>query len=223
MLSRWAARRGVTLFVFFLLSCEPSVSEIASLPWVNRERCLAPCELEPPQLVSVGRDGRVAARESSLRLRVEVQPALERWLSAARDAGFRVELSSGYRSYDEQERVFMSTFENGRAARPGHSEHQLGSAVDLRYDSSAAERWLAESAAQHGFVQSYPAGRQGVSGYPPEPWHFRFVGPRLAAQVARTGATLEELFRRYGSRVPAGDCQRCPSLLSREPTLASAP
>lgn len=185
------------------------------LPWVNAERCLAPCAFEPSPLVDVDVLARtVQGSPGGLKLLAEAQPALQRWLAAASQQGHRVELSSAFRSYDDQVRVFMTTFEAGRAARPGHSEHQLGSAVDLRYDSSAAERWLAETAADYGFVQSYPSGKASVTGYPAEPWHFRYVGAEVARLVEQSGLTLEELFRQHGSLQPPGDCGRCSSPLS---------
>lgn len=201
-------------------ACDAPTSEVRTLAWVNRERCLDPCGLEPEQLVPVDRRGRLVGPKQAFRLRADVQPSLERWLTAAQERGFVVELSSGYRSYEEQEHVFMTTFEHGRAARPGHSEHQLGTAVDLRYDSSAAERWLELSAPEYGFLQSYPSGKEPVTGYPAEPWHFRFVGRPLASAVAASGLTLEELFRQHGSGVEPGDCQACPSPLSREPAMS---
>jgi zinc D-Ala-D-Ala carboxypeptidase len=203
-----------------LLACSEPTEFITSLTWVNAERCLDPCGFEPVDLLAIDRQARLAHGEQSLRVRADVQSALQRWLAEAREHGYRVELSSAYRSYEEQERVFLTTFEAGRAARPGHSEHQLGTAIDLRYDSSAAERFLAESASQHGFIQSYPTGKADVTGYPAEPWHFRYVGRETAGLVSRTGLTLEELFRRHGSTRAAGDCARCSSPLSRPPAVA---
>jgi hypothetical protein len=134
--------------------------------------------------------------------------------AAARAAGHVVKIASAFRPYDEQVRLFRTTKEKGRAARPGHSEHQLGTTIDLRLPTTRAIEWLAEHAAAHGFVISYPSGKQRVTGYRPEPWHVRFVGREIAAQVPN-GGTLEELFRRRPELAESGDCADCPAAVSR--------
>jgi D-alanyl-D-alanine carboxypeptidase len=180
--------------------------------WVSPSKCLSPCDFAP-ELVSLGADG-IQASDGPFRLVHQAQLALEQWLRAARAAGYSVEVSSAHRSYDEQLATFMQAEEIGRAARPGHSEHQLGTAVDLRYQGAAAEAWLAETSHRFGFVQSYPVGKERVTGYRAEPWHFRFVGVSLA-QRAR-GRSLEELFTSEpSSSAPPGDCRDCRSPSSR--------
>jgi hypothetical protein len=143
--------------------------------------------------------------------------ALRELLAAARAAGYGLKIASAFRGYPEQTRVFSSTKEEGRAARPGHSEHQLGTTVDLRLPSSAAIVWLAEHAPAHGFALSYPEGKQRLTGYRPEPWHIRYVGPEVAGELARRGWTLEELFRHRPELGESGSCGDCPSPLSRAP------
>lgn len=135
-------------------------------------------------------------------------------LAAARAAGHVMKVSSAFRPYDEQAALFRTTKEKGRAARPGHSEHQLGTTIDLKLPSTRAIDWLAAHVARHGFVLSYPPGKQRTTGYRPEPWHVRFVGAEIAAQVP-AGGTLEELFRRRPELAESGDCTDCPSALSR--------
>lgn len=98
------------------------------------------------------------------------------------------------------------------SARPGHSEHQTGLAVDLVTPASPdcdfevcfAEtpggQWLAANAWRYGFIIRYQSGSD-ITGYSPEPWHLRYVGKSLAAELRRTGvATLEEFFG-----IPGGD------------------
>ena len=141
---------------------------------------------------------------------------------------------SGWRSQNEQKRIYFDSLrENGEAftrafvARPGHSEHQTGLAIDLwaqaggRGLSSArtspargvCQRFL-ERAADYGFVLRYPAGKEAVTGIAHEPWHFRFVGAPHAGFLAREGLVLEEyidLLREH----PVGRPLRFPSAARR--------
>jgi hypothetical protein len=142
---------------------------------------------------------------------------LRELLAAARAAGHVVRVSSAFRSYQEQARVFRTTKERGRAARPGHSEHQLGTTIDLRLPTRAAIDWLAERGPEHGFALSYPAGKQRLTGYRPEPWHVRFVGRELAVELRQRRWTLEEAFRARPELGESGTCTDCPFALSRAP------
>ena len=132
--------------------------------------------------------------------------------AAAIKAAAPLQIVSAYRSYSTQ----IATFNHwvavsGRAeallasARPGHSEHQLGTAIDFtsRYGTdpwyysdwgtTAAGRWLATNAWKYGFVMSYPKGKSpSKTCYKYEPWHFRYVGRDAAASIHSTGLTLRE-------------------------------
>ncbi len=143
----------------------------------------------------------------------ETQVPLADLLAAAAAAGHRLRINSAHRGYREQARLFATTREPGRAARPGHSEHQLGTTVDLRLPSQAAIDWLQTSAPSFGFVQSYPGGKQRITGYRPEPWHYRYVGPQVAKIAA--GRSLEELFRAGLVVGESGACSACPQAASR--------
>ena len=99
------------------------------------------------------------------------------------------------------------------SARAGYSEHQTGLAVDLItpddpgcdfrpcFAHSPAGRWLATHAWRWGFIVRYQPATTAITGYQPEPWHLRYVGGPLAAELKREGvATLEQFFG-----VPGGD------------------
>src|SRR5262249_34206130 len=103
------------------------------------------------------------------------------------------------------------------SARPGHSEHQLGTVIDFgevgrpdpwddSFATSKAGRWLLDHAAGFGFVESYPAGRQDEVCYDPEAWHFRYVGRATAAELAAPGLTL----RTWLWRSPAAPAAAAP-------------
>ncbi len=98
---------------------------------------------------------------------------------------------------DDAEKV-VATY----SARPGQSEHQSGlcvdfitstmTALDLSYENTAAFRWLSEHAYQYGFILRFPEGKEAVTGYSYEPWHYRFVGREAATDIHLGGLTLEE-------------------------------
>ena len=107
-------------------------------------------------------------------------------------------VSSAYRSFDYQDRLYRRHVDQvGReaadlvSARPGHSQHQLGTAIDFGsisdgYGETANGRWVAQHAWRFGFSLSYPAGATDRTGYSYEPWHFRYIG--------RVGTRLEREF-----------------------------
>ena len=110
----------------------------------------------------------------------------------------------------------LATAEPGRPARPGHSEHEAGLAVDLGFEPDAAVGWTAANAWRFGFVLSFPQNRQKTTGFIFEPWHFRFVGSAVAADLHnRPGVTLEEWFRVSPGLGISGDCADCPLDSSR--------
>jgi LAS superfamily LD-carboxypeptidase LdcB len=83
------------------------------------------------------------------------------------------------------------------SARPGHSEHQTGMAMDIIEASSAFEGtpaaiWLAENCYKYGFIIRYPKGKENITGYKYEPWHIRYLGKDTAWAVYNSGLTLEE-------------------------------
>ena len=144
----------------------------------------------------------------------QVLPDLLRLLEAAQVAGHRIVVVSSYRSFETQRDAFqyhVDTYGLDQAsrvsARAGHSEHQLGTTVDFSsaavgyelveaFGSTPEGRWLAEHAHEHGFVLSYPEGLEEVTGYAYEPWHFRWVGRELAAEVRESGLTLGQFLLR---------------------------
>jgi zinc D-Ala-D-Ala carboxypeptidase len=180
-------------------------------PWVvvNKRLPLTPADFEP-DLVVVDQHlvARVAARD------------LTALLAAAERAGLPLHVASAYRSAAYQRGVYEGIVgRDGReladrwSARPGHSEHQTGLAVDVdslahpecRIDACFGElaegRWVRRHARHFGFLVRYTPADQAVTGYHPEPWHLRYVGRPLAREMERTGVTTLEVF--FG--LPAGD------------------
>lgn len=186
-----------------------SLDEASSL-WVvvNKARPFQPVDYQPSDLVAPD----VPYRYSPL-LRQDAAAALEQMYQAAVAEGVEFVIQSSYRSYRLQKEVkdrsvqrFGQSVSDARSARAGHSEHQSGLAVDLTtasgactleecFGESEAGVWLAENSWRHGFILRYLPGKTDITGYVHEPWHFRYVGPELAAEVyARGYPTLEEFF-----------------------------
>lgn len=134
----------------------------------------------------------------------------------ARAAGAAFSVRSAYRSYATQKATFAYwrsklgyTAALRTSARAGHSEHQLGTTIDLRAAGSTTSdfgafartksgRWVAKHAWKYGFVMSYPEGKTSKTCYKYEPWHFRYVGKKTAKAVRKSGLTLREyLWREY--------------------------
>lgn len=113
---------------------------------------------------------------------------------------------SGFRSYNVQKNLYNNYVKRDGAAnadrysaRPGHSEHQTGLAFDINYADSrfaGTEQaiWLAENAYKYGFILRYPEGKENITGYKYEPWHYRYIGVENATKIFSSGLTLEEYF-----------------------------
>lgn len=185
------------------------------LVWVNPARCLPACALDPAANLVRVNDRAERDERGRHRIAQEIESPLRGLLDAAKAAGHNLRIESAFRSYEEQARLFAATKEQGRAARPGHSEHQLGSTVDLRLPTGAAIAWLSAHAADFAFALSYPPYKQRLTGYRSEPWHIRYVGPKLAQLLRQSGSTLEELFRAQPALAESGTCMDCPLPASR--------
>jgi len=147
-------------------------------------------------------EGRAMRREAAL--------ALESLLNAAAVEGHNILVRSAYRSYDLQQAVFdanvaLNGLEQTKrdTAIPGHSEHQLGTTADVTsasvdwelYESFGVTPeglWIAAHSWEYGFIISYPDGFEEITGYSYEPWHVRYVGVSVAADVVASGLTLHE-------------------------------
>ncbi len=138
-------------------------------------------------------------------LRSEFMTAFNKMKEAAKNDGVTITIISGYRSYSYQKALYdgyVKTY--GKAmtdtfsARPGNSEHQSGLAADLNriddnFGNTKEGKWLDLNASKYGFILRYPKGKQSITGYKYEPWHFRYIGDE-AANLYQNGewTTLEE-------------------------------
>lgn len=143
----------------------------------------------------------------------EARAAFEEMAAEAKLSGYELVAFSTYRSFDYQTTLYEKYVSNDGqeaadrySARPGYSEHQTGLAFDIgeqhfeqhfareSFGETEAGKWVAANAHKYGFIMRYPNGKEKITGYMYEPWHFRYVGKELAPKVYEAGTTLEEYF-----------------------------
>lgn len=143
-----------------------------------------------------------------MKLREIALEVLKAMWHEAYDDGVMLSIRSAYRSYNTQEGLFEDYANrhgiveaNRFSARPGQSEHQLGTTVDFggtvhdwtaEFAKTDQGRWLVDNAHRFGFVMSYPESKEDITGYVFEPWHYRFIGVDEAKKWKESGKTLRE-------------------------------
>ncbi|HCV54727.1 MAG TPA: D-alanyl-D-alanine carboxypeptidase [Erysipelotrichaceae bacterium] len=174
---------------------------------VNRDHTLSE-DYVPADLRSVD-----VYKAKDVQLRDEAAASLEQMFAAAQADDVYLKLVDGYRSYKEQ-RSLYHTYLNANGSGyvnkiddiPGASEHQLGLASDIGNYNGACElqtcfkdyssyRWLSEHAADYGWIERFPQGRQSVTGVVYSPWHYRYVGVEEAKKIKASGLTMEEYYQ----------------------------
>lgn len=177
--------------------------------WVisNKHRPLNPLAYEPDDLVFP--EG--VSNMNGQPLRAEAAQAFTEMVHAAESDGVWFQMGSAYRDYARQEMLYSGYIDrDGQAAadtysaRPGHSEHQTGLVVDVDggecylqacFGDTEAGMWLAEHAAEYGWIMRYPLDYDHITGFTYEPWHYRYVGSELALEMrAQNVHILEEFF-----------------------------
>jgi LAS superfamily LD-carboxypeptidase LdcB len=168
---------------------------------INKKRCFNPINFVPSDLTSY-RGFVVSAK---------IVNGLTQMLADAQAGGHTIGLTSAYRSYSNQVETYNNWVRvNGSyaaadtvSARPGYSEHQTGFAVDLSCAGASLDSftgkpchvWLQANAHKYGFIQRYMPGKEAVTGYNAESWHWRYVGESTATDMKNRGIhTLEELW-----------------------------
>ena len=145
-------------------------------------------------------------------LRKEAKENFEKLSSDAKKIGYSIIAVSAYRDYDYQENLFNNYVkEKGEnyalkcSAKAGHSEHQTGLSVDVmgsnndydQFEKSKEFDWMKNNSYKYGFILRYPKGKEYITGYKYEPWHYRYVGKDIASIIYTEGITLEEYYKKY--------------------------
>jgi D-alanyl-D-alanine carboxypeptidase len=125
---------------------------------------------------------------------------------------YDIKVVSAYRSYDYQEKLFNYYVETKGedyaldcSAKAGHSEHQTGLSIDVEgsnldynlFEESKEFKWMKKNAYKYGFILRYPKGKEHITGFKYEPWHYRYVGIKAAKIIYKNNLTLEEYYRKY--------------------------
>lgn len=136
----------------------------------------------------------------------QARSKLNKMLKVMRRKGMGISLISGFRSYATQKKIYERYVKKDGlikasrySAKPGHSEHQTGLAFDIgrlsaSFAKTRAYKWLRKNAHKYGFILRYPKGKESITGYMFEPWHYRYVGVDLAKEIYYSKLTLEEYF-----------------------------
>ena len=215
-------------FATVLLLFLPAAADAKELPEgscedlltiVDKEYSLSPL-YAPPDMVYLADYG-VPSLTWGTMLREEPAKQLSELIAAADTEGNELVVASSYRSFYDQSLAHDSyaslygTEADRVSAKPGHSEHQLGTAVDLTnaeagyqlnqgFGATEAARWLKTNASEYGFTISYPPGEEEKTGYMWEPWHYRYVGTENAHNAKEAGLDSRDLLLKEGVRPGCG-------------------
>jgi D-alanyl-D-alanine carboxypeptidase len=151
-----------------------------------------------------------AKSNDEMSVRADIVTPVEKMFAAAKKDGYSLMIGSGYRSAALQKLYFDSlaasvgiTAANQAIAYPGQSEHQTGLAIDISdvsrncyldncFSATDDGQWLAKNSHKYGFILRYPEGKESITEYQYESWHFRYVGVDLATALYQSGLTLDE-------------------------------
>ncbi len=174
-----------------LLVLSVSLSPTVSLQNVDKFNPL-PLNYSPDDLLELDQEWNFHASDYPKHLRSEAVEALINMLQEAEEQGIHLRVFSAFRSSEKQRTLYLNAIEKQGlkqewVAKPGHSEHQLGTTVDLcnlnprsvghqRFGLSVEGQWLKAHAEQFGFKQSYTQDNTRFTGYQSEPWHYRYLG-----------------------------------------------
>ncbi len=218
------------LMLLLLLPAQALAAEVheSNMILVNKQYGL-PKDYVPSDLVPANVTFAEGVAESKKQMRAEAAKALEDMFAAAKEDGIELLAISGYRSYYTQKKIYEKRLEemgerhvSRYNAKPGHSEHQTGLAMDVgiegytdlteRFANTDAYRWLKANAHLYGFIIRYPETGEAETGYAFEPWHVRFVGEEATA-IRESGLTMEAYVKYKLRKITFSD--RLPRLYER--------
>ena len=174
-----------------------------------------PSTYAPKDLVKASTSG--IRRGENYYLRNILINDLKRMVTDIKSAGIDLSIVSAYRSYQTQVTTYNYWLEKNDnnvayvdtfSARPGHSQHQLGTAIDFSsseigdalgdsFANTKASKWLVNNAYKYGFVISFPKGYEPTTGYKFESWHYRYIGVEYAQEMVSKGKILEVFLQGY--------------------------
>lgn len=173
---------------------------------VNKHRSLAK-DFEPDNLVKI--DEEYASSDDMKTSKIALNAFIKMYKDAKKE-GYELIINSAYRSYQDQEEInetyknlYGQSYVDKYVAKPGFSEHQTGLCFDIGsrksnvFANSKEYEWMLENAYKYGFILRFPKKYESVTGFRAEPWHYRYVGTKIAKYIDENGTTLEEYYAMF--------------------------
>ena len=138
------------------------------------------------------------------KVREVIYKDLKAMFDKAKEDGLKLNVISGFRTNDKQNTLFTNSVKNNGlehallySAKAGHSEHQLGLAIDINsvnesFKDTEEYKWLINNSYKYGFIERYKKGKENITGFAYEPWHYRYVGIDTATKIYTENITYEE-------------------------------
>jgi len=142
----------------------------------------------------------------------EAREQLEKLCEASKKENLQIRVISSYRSYEYQKNLYEKyALQDGKekadtySARPGFSEHQTGLVIDVdnivsgfeNFENTKEFQWMQDNSYKYGFILRYPKGKEEITGYDYEAWHYRYVGEKIAIAIHENNLTFDEYYTRF--------------------------
>lgn len=177
------------------------------LAYINRHRYVSK-DYEPSDLVEM--DDKYSNNYYGVnKLRSEAYDHFKEMVDAANKEGIEFVADTSYRSFEDQETIYNNyAYDHTKeetskyAARPGYSEHELGTAIDVSNvwyieEGDDEYKWIEKNSWKYGFILRYKKGKEEITKYAPEDWHIRYVGVKTATLIHNKGITFDEYWYKY--------------------------
>ena len=178
---------------------------------VNKRFCVDK-DFVPKNLVTIKKEYTISGDEKTQGRKEAIDAAIE-MIKAAEKDGQKLLINSGYRSYQDQQEVYDTYFKlygenyvKKYVVNPGYSEHQTCLSFDFAsgskniFKESTEYEWMIKNSYKYGFCYRYLKKKENVTGIKNEPWHFRYVGKKVASIMDKEDLSLEEYYAKYGDK-----------------------
>ena len=175
--------------------------------YINRHRYINK-DYEPEDLVEM--DDKYSNNYYGVnKLRKDAYEHFKEMVDDANKQGIEFVADTTYRSFDTQETIYnnyayehTSEETSKYAARPGYSEHELGTAIDVSNiwyieEGDKEYDWIKKNAWKYGFIMRYKKDKEDITKYAAEDWHIRYVGVKTATLIHNKGITFDEYWYKY--------------------------